>query len=104
MSEPTQESRDAAAQAAGFADWDQADTCGLERTNKSITAHARTLDKLHGRTPVDPLVLEAREILAKCIDGLADEYLNGARDDRPDINIVITALRRGMELAKEQSA
>ena len=59
------------------------------------------------RKPVDPLLVEARKIVAyyyREISGffdLAAECERGDCDDNGHVSTVITALRRGMELARE---
>ena len=51
---PTIESLDEAARAAGWHSWGNGGHVHIS-TRLSIIAHARTLDELHNRTPVDPL-------------------------------------------------
>lgn len=59
-----------------------------------------------GWTPVDPLLIEAREIVAKWIDAnpnklkmLASGVRYGAFDADPSVEQALAALRRGKELA-----
>jgi hypothetical protein len=63
---PTIESLDEAAQVAGYLGWKHVErqTAMPHTTKKSIIAHARTLDKLHNRTPVDPDVEAVKRILS----------------------------------------
>lgn len=49
MTEPTLESLNEAARKARFDDWNDAYSYGTPSTDRSIIAHALTLDKLHGR-------------------------------------------------------
>lgn len=61
----------------------------------------------HEKEPVDPLLEEAREIAAKgyADDGLsiaAQDILSGRWDKMGLIKTTLTALRRGIELAKER--
>lgn len=70
MTEPTLESLNEAARAANLADWHEVRTAkgawvgefvGLD---KSIRAHALTLDKLHGRNEASEAELFYREVFA----------------------------------------
>lgn len=60
--------------------------------------------------PVDPLVLEARTIaLRHALPGMRHGITSsrtdqGAADHTPELQAVLEALRRGIELAKEQSS
>lgn len=58
---PTRESLDEAARLSGAADWFNVPLTGL--ASKAIIAHARTLDKLHKREPVDPDADAVKRIL-----------------------------------------
>jgi hypothetical protein len=52
---------------------------------------------------LDPLLIEAREIAARCSlfpARIARDYLGGEMDKGPLVTSVLAALRRGMELAK----
>lgn len=49
MTEPTLESRNEAARAAGFTSWSGVEYSERHSTHMSIRAHALTLDELHGR-------------------------------------------------------
>jgi len=51
---PTTQSLDEAAQAAMSTNWAVAKRADFQTINVSIIAHARTLDTLHKREPVDP--------------------------------------------------
>lgn len=61
--------------------------------------------------PVDPLLIEAREICALQWDArkgaieteVANDFRNGFHDDESEVFHVLLGLKRGMELAKEQS-
>lgn len=88
MDEPTKESREKALAMLN----EQAGYHGAYSiSGPAVTVLARTLDKLHGRTPVDPLVDEAQSI--------ADDFhLNLSA--MPKVEAALQkALRRGMELA-----
>lgn len=55
----------------------------------------------------DPLLIEAREVAAKCnkddnYPGLAFEITKGDHDEDIEVRIALAALRRGMELGKAQ--
>ena len=74
----------------------------------SILAHAAMIEKYEPhRKPVDPLLVEARKIMADYYreiwgaDDLAAGCERGDWDDNGHVSTVITALRRGMELARE---
>lgn len=101
MTEPTKESRDEAIKLLNEGVGYQ-----VEPSSSFVTVLARTLDKLHNRTPVDPLLKEAREICAKWEDAddfpdNATAYRDGKRDSGLSITRTIEVLRRGMELAPE---
>jgi hypothetical protein len=52
---------------------------------------------------LDPLLIEAREIAARCSlfpARIARDYLGGEMDKGPLVTSVLAALRRGMEIAK----
>lgn len=62
----------------------------------------------HEGPPVDPLLIEAREIAAVAVEGAPGRftfppksYREGERDDEPGVKAIIAALKRGMELARE---
>lgn len=60
----------------------------------------------HEEPPVDPLLLEARKIVADIYEGLGcdetvDNVRNGAHDNGWSVTVVLKALKRGIELAKE---
>lgn len=60
----------------------------------------------HEEPPVDPLLIEARGILAAhgeamdYVDSHAAAYREGAGDDREEMTIALAALRRGIELGE----
>ncbi len=62
----------------------------------------------HEEPPVDPLLLEAREIVARFYDTKegsrhrAKLFRDGDYDNEPECAQALTALRRGMELAKQE--
>lgn len=67
----------------------------------------------HEEPPVDPLLIEAREIAAKVVEKAendGEEYdwsrhcRSGSYDDRSDVQIALAALKRGMELEREASS
>lgn len=58
--------------------------------------------------PVDPLLIEAREICsaayrAASYTAYADEMARGGRDDTIIVHATLAALKRGMELQREAS-
>ena len=63
MTEPTLESRNEAARAVGYKDWDDAHRNSFISTRKSIRAHALTLDELHGRKEVSEAEAFYRELI-----------------------------------------
>lgn len=74
-------------------------------TRRSIEAHARTLAK-YETPPVDPLLVEAREICARQYEGcgrhvMAKSFRSGGEDDNLHIQIALACLRRGAELRGE---
>ena len=71
---------------------------------QSILAHAQMIFK-YQKEPVDPLLEEAREICAKDAERLrypssAEGYRAGDHDDSPIVQVILTALRRGVEIGK----
>jgi len=63
----------------------------------------------HEQPPVDPLLIEAREIAAKYYDGVcryntAEACRNGKWDGAPSVQLALAALRRGIELGKAGAA
>jgi hypothetical protein len=53
--------------------------------------------------PVDPLLIEARKIAAsQWEDRTATRFIAGDYDETDGVKAILAALRRGMELAKEQ--
>lgn len=58
-----------------------------------------------GWTPPDPLLLEARRIMAAyCQDthGAPYAYMSGSADDGPWVQVALLGVRRGIELGREQ--
>lgn len=51
--------------------------------------------------PVDPLLIEAREICAAIF--VEDEFFSGNRDEGLEMGVALDALRRGMELATQDA-
>lgn len=51
---------------------------------------------------VDPLLIEARRIAYPFIDGMADDILTGGYDSSAQVCAALAALKRGVELGKEQ--
>ena len=78
MTEPTLESLNEAARAAGFTSWSGVEYSERHSTHMSIRAHALTLDKLHGRKEVSEAAEFYREITSK---SLGFEY-DGDLDQR----------------------
>ena len=63
----------------------------------------------HEEKPIDPLLIEAREIVAEyfATDGspiTAAKYSSGAWDSLPAVLVTVEALRRGIELGKAGAA
>jgi hypothetical protein len=56
----------------------------------------------HEEPPVDPLLIEAREIGATHCPESADAFRVGLRDGHSSVKAILAALKRGMELAQEQ--
>ncbi len=58
----------------------------------------------HEEQPVDPLLVEARDFLmaykGPSLHHDLNDYRDGDRDDSNEMRLVVTALRRGMELAR----
>lgn len=79
-------------------------------SNKWITCHRNAFARYiaeHEEPPVDPLLIEAREMAAKVafdkdwfVHG--ESIQSGQRDDHSDVQIALAALKRGMELAREE--
>ena len=68
-----------------------------------VKAFARYIET-HEEPPVDPLLIEAREVWAKARDKsgeseIARAYRDGSYDNNDRVILVLAALRRGMELA-----
>ena len=63
----------------------------------------------HEQPPVDPLLIEARELAASeraraAIGQFTEsEYRTGLADDTPIINLTLTALKRGIEIERERA-
>lgn len=101
MTEPTKESRRDALELLN----DEFGYYASSRNGPALTVLARTLDKLYNRTPVDPLLEEAREICAKWEEAedspaiVAAAYREGVWDSAPNMRRTLETLRRGMELA-----
>jgi hypothetical protein len=56
----------------------------------------------HEEPPVDPLLVEAREIAAKARPDYAEGYLSGGYDtSSTEIRTALLALRRGIERGKQ---
>lgn len=74
---------------------------------KNYRVHAQLI--LAELEPVDPLLLEAREIVARSYQNIRDHAYatwvrRGLKDSDPEMVAALAALKRGMELAKEQGA
>lgn len=54
----------------------------------------------HEEPPVDPLLIEAREIGATHCPESADAFRDGLRDGHSSVKAILAALKRGMELGK----
>jgi len=61
----------------------------------------------HEEAPVDPLLIEAREICAVDAErnrlGIAEQYRAGRMDNVPLLQLTIQGLRRGIEIGKAQA-
>ena len=61
---------------------------------------------VHEQPPIDPLLIEAREIVARGYEPYlmpcAESARAGSQDDQLPVKCALVALRRGIELAKEQ--
>jgi hypothetical protein len=83
----------------------------------TYSTHAKSLEDykaelrergLIAAEPVDPLLEEAREVVAKWAEGIegfgpyADDYRSGKRDKDSEIQTCISALRRGIEISAER--
>lgn len=82
MTTPTKQSLDEAAQAIDRADWASVLSEDTQAVQKSVTAHALTLDRLHGRMEIS----EAQEFLAALLDAwdapsVDDNIRRGELDD-----------------------
>lgn len=77
----------------------------VKRTLHGIT-FAQYIER-HEDVPVDPMVIEAREIVAKAVEpdsgSAASEFRAGRRDHTPAFNATLTALRRGIEIGRTPS-
>lgn len=79
--------------------------CGLiERTTNGLLPRLHVLG-LIAPEPVDPLLIEAREIVARILEddgltNLARHTRDGSEDDSYRVRIALTALRRNLELAE----
>lgn len=59
----------------------------------------------HEEPPFDPLLIEAREIAATHRSAWADEFRSGKYDETStEIPVALTALRRGIELARKEDS
>lgn len=80
----------------------------IARQHPVSVAFARYI-AAHEEAPVDPLLIEAREIVASWHERFPNlgykpsSYRDGRRDDSPEITQALAALRRGIELAREHS-
>lgn len=93
-------------------EWAWARVRALRRAETALNAievaFARYIEE-HEEPPVDPLLIEARQIASharrkvngSCDFGVADQILQGQWDDHQLVNAALTALRRGIELGKE---
>jgi hypothetical protein len=73
--------------------------------NQCVVAFARYIAE-HEDPPVDPLLIEAREICALDCEKFrllssAGNYRRGVNDKGDTLRVVITALKRGIELGKQ---
>jgi hypothetical protein len=58
----------------------------------------------HEEPPVDPLLIEARKLASELSkDAGSFDFISGRFDDWYAVRAALAALRRGMELAREQS-
>lgn len=64
-----------------------------------LTDEAREIVKLLPAPPVDPLLIEARQIVTEIDEGLEEETLAGLYDQGSFVRIALAGLKRGQELA-----
>lgn len=81
---------------------------GVGKWETPIECFARYIAQ-HEEPPVDPLLIEARELAAKHYEQvgsyiLADATRSGERDSLGLIKVIAEALRRGIELGKAGAA
>ena len=86
--------------------WDFYIALAPRHVRRSIQAFARYIVK-HQDEPVDPLLLEAREVAASAYEGLdfagiASRIRDGDRDDGLHVSIALAALKRRDELGDEK--
>ena len=74
--------------------------------SKTFMSFARYIEE-HEEAPVDPLLIEAREICAVDAErnrlGIAEQYRAGTMDNVPLMELTIQGLRRGIEIGKAQA-
>ena len=58
----------------------------------------------HEEEPVDPLLIEAREIAAENQPGYADGFIRGDWDGHSSMQALLRALKRGIEIAEKRHA
>ena len=99
--------------------WGEIDRRAGDPTPKTTMGWAAHCDRLrclaaeliaeHEQPPVDPLLIEARELAASeraraAIGQFTEsEYRAGLADDTPIINLTLTALKRGIEIERERA-
>ena len=83
----------------------EADVSALYELARNATPEnfrkAVAMQGLIAEEPVDPLLVEARQIIADTCDTHESkgQWLDGVWDDEQEMDIALAALRRGMELA-----
>lgn len=89
---------------------------GVRHTSSGLAKYADELRDLaasliaqHEEPPVDPLLIEAREIVAKFYEGnggsiFSENFRAGKLDTTPPARVTLEGLRRGIELGKAGAA
>lgn len=75
---------------------------GYARGDRTLTITFARYIAEHEQPPADPLLVEARKLVADS-SAIVDRasVLNGRADDSVGVRMALSALRRGIEIAKE---
>ncbi len=81
---------------------------GFQRGDKNYTHTFARYIAEHEEPPVDPLLIEAREIAARRAQAVGEEawsrrYLAGEYDGAVGVQCALRGLKRGVELEREKS-